>query len=286
VNDAGERDEPEEYDEDEGEAPLPWRTIAIGAAIVAVVAGGYFGVRSFRVERELNSAERLIAARKYDEALAALDGTSGAAAGSGRALLLRMKAEFLRGNWQAAGALAQRNSGKMVKGDLAKEVNALAQRAQSAVRNAGRARELFARGDVEKAELLLSEAAGLYPESGDIRDSLDSVQGTLAFQKKDYARFLQIAEGAVQRRPESPSTLALLASALSAQYAATGDSTYKEQAENALQKAGSVSTRDPMAKALHEEYAPRIRHRLETREIIDRTEYDRRFRAAKPEKKK
>jgi hypothetical protein len=284
VNDADERDEPEEYDEDE--APLPWRTIAIGAAVVAVVAGLYFGLRYFRVERELNTAERLIASQKYDEALAALDATSGAAAGSGRALLLRMKAEFLRGNWQAAGALAQQNSGKTVKGDLAKEVNALAQRAQSAVRNAAHARELFARGEVEKAELLLSEASGLYPESGDIRDSLDSVQGTLAFQKKDYTRFLQIAEGAAQRRPESPSALALLASALSAQYAATGDTKYKAQAEDALQKAGSVSTRDPMAKALHEEYAPRIRHRLETREIIDRTEYDRRFRAAKAEKKK
>ena len=107
----------------------------------------------------------------------------------------------------------------------------------------------------------------------------------MAFQKKDYGRFLKIAEDAVQRRPESPAALALLASALSAQYAATGEAPYRERAQKALEDAARTSEGSAADKARYEEYAPRIRHRLETREIVDRAEYDRRFRAPKSEKK-
>jgi len=287
MTDADERDEAEESEDDEdyedGEgAPLPWKKIGIAAAIVGVLAGGYSGIGYLRLNGKLNEAERLIAAKQHTEAIAVLDQALATSPDSGRGVLLKMKAEFLRGNWQAAGALAQQNDGKTVKGELAAEVNTIATRAQAALRAAGQARELFGRGEAEKAELLLSEAAGLYPESAEIRDSFDSVSGTVAFQKKEYARFLKIAEESVQRRPESPAALALLASALSAQYAATGDAAYRERGEKALERAASVSTKDPMAKAMYEEYAPRIRHRLETREIIDRAEYDRRFRGAKP----
>jgi len=290
MTDADEREEAEESEddgaepdyEDDGEgAPLPWKKIGIAAAIVGVLAGGYYGIGYLRLDGKLDEAERLIAAKQHTEAIAVLDQALATSPDSGRGLLLKMKAEFLRGNWQAAGALAQQNDGKTVKGELAAEVNTIAARAQAALRAAGQARELFGRGEAEKAELLLSEAAGLYPESAEIRDSFDSVSGTVAFQKKEYARFLKIAEESVERRPESPAALALLASALSAQYAATGEATYRERGEKALERAASISTKDPMAKALYEEYSPRIRHRLETREIIDRAEYDRRFRGAK-----
>jgi hypothetical protein len=79
--------------------------------------------------------------------------------------------------------------------------------------------------------------------------------------------------------------MALLASAASAQYAATGEAKYRQQAEEALSRAAAISTKVAYAKAHYEEYAPRIRHRLESREIIERAEYDRRFRAGKAEAK-
>lgn len=268
------------YDDGEDSSSLPWQWIAAAAVVLALLGGAYYGYRYWQVRRDVKAAERLVADGKPAEAAALLDATLARSPESSQALLLKMKAEFLSGNWRGAGELFERNAGRTVKGELAAEVNTIAQRAHTAVQRHGEAKLLFERGELDKAELLLTEAVGLYPESQEIRESLETVQGSQAFQKKDYARFVEIAERGAERRPDSPTALALLASALSAQYAATGEARYRERAEQALEAARKLAEPIPPARAAYEEYSERIRHRLQTREIIDRAEYDRRFRTA------
>ena len=110
---------------------------------------------------------------------------------------------------------------------------------------------------------------------------MENLRANAAFQAKDYPRFLAVTEESARRRPESFVAQGMLASALAAQYAATGEAAFRTRALEALDKAKALSERTPGALALYEEYQARIHHRLDTREIIDRAEYDRRFRAAK-----
>jgi hypothetical protein len=70
-----------------------------------------------------------------------------------------------------------------------------------------------------------------------------------------------------------------VSSALAAKWAATGDAAYRSQAEEMLGKAQSLAVSDT-DKTEYREYSERIRYRIESREIIDKPEYDRRFRAA------
>ena len=284
--DAGEEGEYEEAEE----PSLPWQWMAWGALGLAVIAALYFGVGFMGRQRDVKEARRLMAEGKNAEAAQLLGTTLSRSPNSDQVLLLKIKAEFLAGNWPAAAALMQRYSGQSIKGgDLGAEVGAIAQRAQAALRLHDEAKQLFGRGEAAKAEVVLTEAAGLYPEAPEIRESLLTVQGSTAFQKKEYARFLEIAEEAVKRRPGSPMATALLASALSAQYAATGEASYRERAEQTLDQARKLSESSEPARVAYEEYSERIRHRLQTREIIDRAEYDRRFRmpaAAQKEKEK
>ena len=140
------------------------------------------------------------------------------------------------------------------------------------------ARASFEQGDLAAAERKYAEAARLLPDSVEIRQSLANLRGAQAFSKKDYAGFLAIAEEGVRHAPGSWNAVALLASALSAQYAATGDAAYKARAEEALEKARRLSDGNAQALAMYQEYSDRIRHRLDTREILERAEYDRRFR--------
>jgi hypothetical protein len=151
---------------------------------------------------------------------------------------------------------------------------------KTAVERATQAKQRFEQGDVATAERLLLEALALYPESPEMQDALASVQAAAAFQSKDYARFRAVAEEAVVRRPHSSPMLGLLASALATQYAASGDETYRTRALEVLEQARQEAERSPPTKALYDEYSVRVRHRLDTREIIDRAEYDRRFRGA------
>jgi hypothetical protein len=58
----------------------------------------------------------------------------------------------------------------------------------------------------------------------------------------------------------------------------TGDEKYARDTEDHLQKAQTLSGNDPQSMAAYREYSERIRYRLKSREIIDKTEYDKRFR--------
>ena len=104
--------------------------------------------------------------------------------------------------------------------------------------------------------------------------------GGAAFEHKDYDRFLELSKSALKMSPQDPRLLATVASGLACKYATTGLPEYRTQAEQALAQAREQSL-SAEEKANYEEYAERIVYRLNSREIIDKDVYDRRFRQKK-----
>lgn len=94
-----------------------------------------------------------------------------------------------------------------------------------------------------------------------------------AFDAGDYDAFLEKTEAMMQSH-KNAETLLAVASALACKFAATGDESFRER------------SRQMMGEAMHaeggneestREYAQRIKHRLSTRTIINRAEYQRRY---------
>jgi hypothetical protein len=100
-----------------------------------------------------------------------------------------------------------------------------------------------------------------------------------AFERGDYETFLSIAQKQWEMWPR-PETASVLASALACKYAVTGDPQYQKQSEDMLQEAERGS-QQPDQKKSFAEYSERIRYRLASRQIIDKPEYDRKFRSGK-----
>ncbi len=120
-------------------------------------------------------------------------------------------------------------------------------------------------------------AASLYPESAGLVRAAEIYDEGSAFEAKDYDKFLAITQKQWQDWP-SYATAAALSSALACKYAATGDLKYRQQSEEMMETSRQKAGSDPDAQKSFTEYAERIRHRLDTRQIISKTEYDRRFR--------
>ena len=109
---------------------------------------------------------------------------------------------------------------------------------------------------------------------------LDTARMSVAFYNKDYDRFLKLALASLRKEPKNPLQHARVASAYACKYAETGDDRYKRESLAYLKKAEKLTT--PEMRLPFKEYHDRILHRMETREILSRKEYYKRF----PEKKK
>lgn len=164
--------------------------------------------------------------------------------------------------------------------------------------------------DLDESARLASAATGHVPESGDLKELASFYQGVLclrddkcdaaeshfmrcshlparfgvsefldnakmgaAFERKNYDRFLELAQAAVAREPNNPMAHAQAASALACLYATRGDLRFKHDAEAKLMEAKRLNL--DAVETSH--YEDRIRFRLETREIIDRQEFASRF---------
>jgi len=107
-------------------------------------------------------------------------------------------------------------------------------------------------------------------------DSLINAAGiAVAFDGKDYVTFEKLAREYLASDPKDPLATSQVASALSCRYAETGQESFNTEAMELLDKARKLSGDDKSFK----EYEERILHRLKTREVLDKKEYDRRFRS-------
>ncbi len=131
----------------------------------------------------------------------------------------------------------------------------------------------------EEALPLLSRAHRVYPQDRVIERVLRQAEAGAAFDARDYVLFLEKEKAGTALDPTDATAAAGVASALACQYAVSGDEALKAAALAQLKKAAALVKGD---RAAFEEYEARILHRLETREIITRAEYARRFPNGRP----
>ncbi len=266
--------------------PYPqWLKASLAVLLVLLVVALVHGRKYFAAGNSLYRGEKLAELHDYERAVPYLKTTVDVAPQSDKGVLLYAIACLRTGKAELAmRAIQNHNGGRFEdsKDHLFIEAHELADRADRAYSKAEEASKLAANSghDAEAAELM-RQASEIYPENPNLTLAFISYDAGAAFEAKDYDRFVSRSEELVKRLPDSPDTLAMLSSALACKYAVTGDAAYKDRAEQLLQQAGKLSEGSPDAVKGFGEYSERIRYRLSSRNIIDKGEYDRRFRGAK-----
>ncbi len=118
----------------------------------------------------------------------------------------------------------------------------------------------------------------LPPDVGPFRGVVERVRLTaemsLAFDRKDYDLFLEKTKEMLKLEPDEPRVIAGMASAYACKYAVTGKEELRKEALDYLERARRLpGANHPEFR----EYEERILHRLETREILKREEFRKRF---------
>jgi hypothetical protein len=255
-----------------------WLTTSLAGLLVLLGLALWHGIPYFRAERSLVLGERALTNKKYTEAASHLENVLKAAPTGQKGVLLATKAYLLADDIEKAQAALQHRQ-TFEENALFREVNSFWNRAVGAYEKADEARKLLEAKKYDEAAKAMSAAAAGYPESMHLAVAADLYAGGAAFEHKDYDKFVTSSRAAMTKMPEDPRVVAGVASALACKYAVSGNPEFRSGAEELLEKAKAL-TKDAEGQADYEEYAERIRHRLDTREIIEKEEYDRRYRKA------
>ena len=259
--------------------PIPqWLKAGLAVALVLLVVALAHGAKYFRLARDLYRGEAQIASKKYTAAVQSLTPVAKAAPDCEKCLLLAAKAHLLTGRPDLAWAVVKKhNDGHFEITDEEKDVESLFARFTTASNELETAKKQYDNHQEEEALKSVQRAEADYPEWDFPHQESRSLRIDMAFKRRDYDTFLLVAEEVYKAEPTSSQTAAQLASALACKYAVTGDPNYFDQSHKYLSEAGSLA-KDKEAQNEFQEYSERIEHRLKTREIIDKPEYDRRFR--------
>jgi hypothetical protein len=268
--------------------PYPqWLKLSLVGLLVLLGVALIHGEKYFHAGRTMYKGERLVEEKRYAEALSYLKETLKIAPRSDKAVLLTAKAALLTGDMETAGAAFDgHDGGKFENGKDAEflEVSAIWNRAVDAMKKAQAASKLAVQdGHAAEAARMMHEAAAQYPEMPSLRIAADSYDGGAAFEQKDYDRFLAISEKAWKEHPDANSASGM-ASALGCKYAVTRDESFRQRSEEMLQKAFEVAKGDAEALKVLNEFAERNKYRLESRVILTKAEYDKRFRSVQAAK--
>ena len=263
--------------------PYPnWLKASLAVMLVLLLVALVHGRKYFHAGRTMYIGERLVEEQHYQQALPYLQETLRIAPESDKAVLLTAKAALAIGDVETAGKAIQGHNGGYFRDADNKEFREVKQtwdRATRAFEKAEAAAKLELQdGHAAEAAALMHEAASLYPEARGLAIAAETSDEGTAFEAKDYDKFLAIAEKQWQEYP-SAGMAAAVASALACKYVVTGDAKYRQQSEEMLETARQQAGTDPAAQKSFQEYAARIRYRLDSRQIIGKTEYDRRFRS-------
>ena len=258
--------------------PFPLWIKGSFAFLLILLFVSLFGMgRYIRAARNLHEAENLLRRRSYADAAALLGDALKDAPGSAKAMTLKIKADLLSGDAESAYALIEEYGERELDEDLAQQINLILERVEKAFTKYQQAMQLDQEGKAEEALARMREAAKLYPESSMFGQIAESLEASLAFDQADYDRFLELNAAHAQRYPDFWNYAAGHASALACKYAKSGDAAFKSHAKEELARAEALARKDEAMEPFTE-YAERIRHRLETREILTRQAYNERFR--------
>ena len=264
-----------------------WLKLSLAVLLLLLVASLAHGRKYFQAGRHMYIGEHLVAQGNYAKALPHLQETLRIAPASDKAALLAAKAALLTGDVASASkALQGHNDGSFENADKPEfqEVNSLWTRATAALEKAQQASKLEEHDGKEmEAAQLMHQAASAYPEMRALAFAAEAYDAGLAFARHDYDAFLAITEKQWKEQ-SGPETAAQMASALACKYAVTGDMAYRQKSEEMIEKARQLTGGNAQALKDFTEYVERIKFRLESRQIIGREEYNRRFRSEKTKK--
>jgi hypothetical protein len=264
------------------ERPFPtWLKASLVFLFALLFVALWHGRSYFKTGKLLVRGERLVDQQRYAEAIPYLQPAALSAPGCEKCILLLAKAQLLSGDVEGADKTLG-NRQEFEKSELADEVAGIWDRVDQATKIADAATKLAEQKKDEEAAKKMREAAAIFPEMKSLSIAAEAYEGGAAFDRKDYAGFEKSAESVWKADPKSPDAAATLASALACQYAVSGDASYRQRAEQFLEQARVLAQSSSQDQQDYQEYAERIRYRLESREIIDRDEYNRRFRKASP----
>jgi tetratricopeptide (TPR) repeat protein len=264
------------------EKPYPqWLKLGLAFLVLLLFAALVHGRKYFQVGREMYVGEKLENQHRYRDAIPHLEQTVRVAPDSDKAVLLLAKAYLLTGNPAPAHQIltAHKQGGFEDTAEF-RDVNSIYSRATNALGEAIKAGEISQKsGNAEDGAALMHKAAAEYPEMSQLSDEARYFDGSVAFEHKDYDQFLEISETLWTAHSSSSQYAAVLASALACKYATTGDPAWRQKAEAMLEKSRQLAQPSPDEMKSYAEYSERIRYRLDSRQIIDKPEYDRKFRA-------
>jgi hypothetical protein len=124
-----------------------------------------------------------------------------------------------------------------------------------------------------EAEKALLAAQGIFGSEPGFQRVLLSARIGASFDRHDYEAFLQRALEMMKLEPSSPHAVASVASAYACKFAVSGAEEFKVASLDYLGRAQKLAKPEDD----FEEYAERIRHRLQSRQIINEAEYRKRF---------
>jgi len=138
------------------------------------------------------------------------------------------------------------------------------------------AQRLIAEDKNEEALKLLAQSRSHIPDS--LRPAYQNAeygaQMGAAFNRGDYDAFLAAAKSFAEANPNESAAIGSVASAYACKYATTGDPAFRTQCQEQMELARSLEGADS---EVFREYESRIQHRLDTKEIITREEFVKRF---------
>lgn len=252
-----------------------WLKAGLAFTLLLLVVALWQGAPYFRTGRKLFRAEHLIDQKQHEAAVPFLADVIKAAPNCEKCVLLFAKAELLTGHPDVAYSVVQaHNGGRFEQSDLFRELEALFKKVDRAGELVEKAGEQEQAGKHAEAMALIQQARAAYPEWQVLGRAEEQIAIGEAFDRKDYDTFVAKAE-AIDARDKDSYSAAQLASALACKYAASGDENYRARAEQMLAKADEMSQQSAEARKSFEEYSERIRHRLKTKLIIGKAEYDR-----------
>jgi hypothetical protein len=114
------------------------------------------------------------------------------------------------------------------------------------------------------------------PPGFPMNELIQNAECGIAFDEKDYDKFLAMAIQKQDSHPNDPFNVAQVASAYACKYAVTDDEQFKQQSLDLLNKSKSMFEKKGGLDRF-EEYEDRILYRIETREIISRNEFNKKF---------
>lgn len=136
---------------------------------------------------------------------------------------------------------------------------------------------LAARGEEREALASFRAYLARNPADATARFQARALESAVAFDDGDYRAFYRLQSEMLAEKPADPMLRLATASAAACLWATYGEAERRAEAESTVAAVlAGIPAGDREALAGAEEYARRIRYRIETREIVDRDEYYRR----------